>query len=52
MRVAGTKNALVVALDTSDLSRAQELADALAPEAGLLKVGLELFTATGPDAVG
>ena len=51
MRVAGTKNALVVALDTSDPSRAKELADALAPEVGLLKVGLELFTATGPDAV-
>src|SRR5439155_22084503 len=51
VRLAGTRNPLVVALDTSDLSRARELADALAPEVGLLKVGLELFTATGPDAV-
>ena len=51
MRLAGTRNPLVVALDTSDLARARELADTLAPEVGLLKVGLELFTAVGPDAV-
>jgi orotidine-5'-phosphate decarboxylase len=41
-----------VALDVSDLDRAEELAEALAPEAGLLKVGLELFWAHGPQAVG
>ena len=51
MRLASSANALVVALDTSDLSRAETLADTLAPEVGMLKVGLELFTAAGPEAV-
>jgi orotidine-5'-phosphate decarboxylase len=43
-------NPLVVALDTSDVARAETLAEALAAEVGLLKVGLELFTAAGPEA--
>jgi orotidine-5'-phosphate decarboxylase len=51
VRLASSQNALVVALDTSDLSHADALADALGPEVGLLKVGLELFTAAGPSAV-
>lgn len=42
---------LIVALDTSDLTRAEELADLLAPEVGMLKVGFELFWAHGPEAV-
>jgi orotidine-5'-phosphate decarboxylase len=42
---------LIVALDLSDLERAEALATALAPHAGMLKVGLELFTAFGRDAV-
>lgn len=42
---------LVVALDVSDLDRAEELAVALAPHVGLLKVGLELVWAHGPEAV-
>jgi len=45
------ENPLAVALDVSDLARAEELAELLAPHAGLLKVGLELFWAHGPDAV-
>ena len=45
------ENPLIVALDVSDLDRAQELARPLAPHVGLLKVGLELFTAEGPRAV-
>ena len=42
---------LVVALDTDDRPRLEELAAAVAPHAGLLKVGLQAFTALGPDAV-
>ncbi len=44
-------NPIVAALDVSDLDRAGELARALQGQVGLLKVGLELFTAHGPDAV-
>ncbi|MEP7060039.1 MAG: orotidine-5'-phosphate decarboxylase [Actinomycetota bacterium] len=42
---------IVVALDVSDLARAEDLAKRLAPDVGMLKVGLELFWAEGPDAV-
>jgi orotidine-5'-phosphate decarboxylase len=44
-------NPLIVALDVSDLDAAVALAERLAPEAGMLKVGLELFSAIGPEAV-
>ena len=43
-------NPLIAALDVSDLDRAKELAASLAPHVGMLKVGLELFWAYGPDA--
>jgi len=46
-----TTNPLVVALDTSDLDHAEDLARALHDAVGLLKVGLQLFTAAGPEAV-
>ena len=49
MRAAGA-NALIVALDTSDPDAAEALAKDLSGTAGLLKVGLELFTAGGPEA--
>ena len=42
---------LVVALDVSDIARAEQLASELAPFAGMLKVGLELAWAHGPDVV-
>jgi orotidine-5'-phosphate decarboxylase len=42
---------LIVALDMSDLEVAERLAKELAPEVGMLKVGLELFWARGPEAV-
>ncbi len=45
------ENPIVVALDVSDLERADDLAASLAPHVGLLKVGLELSWAYGPDAV-
>ena len=42
---------IVAALDTADLQRAEALAGALAPpRCGVLKVGLELFGAAGPEA--
>jgi orotidine-5'-phosphate decarboxylase len=45
------ENPLVVALDVSDADRAVDLARRLAPHVGMLKVGLELAWAAGPDAV-
>jgi len=45
------ENPLIVALDVSDLRRAHDLAAELAPHVGLLKVGLELLSAHGPDGV-
>jgi orotidine-5'-phosphate decarboxylase len=44
-------NPIVVALDVSDMARAEELAEALGPHVGMLKVGLELFWAEGPEAI-
>jgi orotidine-5'-phosphate decarboxylase len=40
-----------VALDTPKLSRALELADAVRPYVGGLKIGLEFFAAQGPEGV-
>jgi orotidine-5'-phosphate decarboxylase len=42
---------LCVALDVSSKSEADRLARLLEPEVRLFKVGLELYTACGPDAV-
>ena len=42
---------LCVALDAPDLGTAEAWAEAVAPHAGLLKVGLELFSAEGGAAV-
>jgi orotidine-5'-phosphate decarboxylase len=44
-------NPIVVALDVSDLDRAERLAADLAPHVGMLKVGLELAWSHGPEAV-
>ena len=43
---------LVLVLDTDDLVPALRTARQLAPWFGVAKVGLELFSAVGPDAVG
>lgn len=40
-----------VAIDTSDLVRARELASTLKPVAGGVKLGLEFFCANGPEGV-
>ena len=45
------ENPLIVAIDVSELAPAVALAEALAPYAAMLKVGLELFWARGPEAV-
>jgi orotidine-5'-phosphate decarboxylase len=43
---------LALALDTDDLVEAHRLAAQLRPWFGVAKVGLELFSASGPDAIG
>lgn len=45
------QNPMIVAIDLSDLEEAERLSARLAGTAGLLKVGLELFTAHGLHAV-
>lgn len=51
--VAGgpVRDRLCLALDVDDLEQARRLADELRPWFGVVKVGLELFSAEGPDAV-
>jgi orotidine-5'-phosphate decarboxylase len=49
--IPGPENPLIVALDVSDPDLAQDLARRLGPHVGLLKVGLELAWAAGPDMV-
>jgi len=44
-------NPLIVALDVSDIDRAEDLAVTLHESVGMVKVGLELFAAAGPRAV-
>jgi orotidine-5'-phosphate decarboxylase len=45
------RSPLIVALDTDDPRRLADLAGAVGPHVGLLKVGLQAFTALGPAAV-
>lgn len=42
---------IFIALDTPDLDRALQLAEAVRGEAGGLKLGLEFFSANGPEGV-
>ncbi len=46
------RNSLCVALDVDDLVEAVRLAKALSPWFGVAKIGLELFSAAGTDAIG
>ena len=43
---------VITALDVPDADRAVDLAGRLGPNGGFVKVGLELFSAAGPDVVG
>jgi orotidine-5'-phosphate decarboxylase len=45
------KDRLIVALDVDSRERAERLVDELSPHVGMFKVGKELFTAEGPEAV-
>ena len=44
-------NPIFVAIDTPDLDRASELCEAVRRHAGGIKLGLEFFSAQGPDGV-
>jgi orotidine-5'-phosphate decarboxylase len=44
-------NPIFVAIDTPDLARARAIADAVRGAAGGMKLGLEFFSAHGPDGV-
>lgn len=44
-------NPIIVAIDVSDRAKMNELAAVIAPHAGMLKIGLELFTNHGPAIV-
>ena len=46
-----TRNPLIVAADVSDAAAAEGLARSLTGRVAMIKVGLELFTAVGPEAV-
>jgi len=50
-RPTTARHRLIPAIDTADQARARSLALALAPHAGALKLGLELFTAEGQAAL-
>ncbi|HEY5171255.1 MAG TPA: orotidine-5'-phosphate decarboxylase [Acidimicrobiia bacterium] len=45
------RNRLAIALDVSDLDRAEQLAKEVSPWFGVAKVGLELYSAAGPEAI-
>ena len=49
--MSGSRNPVFVALDTPDLSRALEIANAVRPHVGGLKIGLEFLTALGPAGI-
>lgn len=50
-RPTGREGRLIIALDTPRLDQAEALAGLVAPSAGLVKLGLELFCAAGPPAL-
>jgi orotidine-5'-phosphate decarboxylase len=45
------RNRLALALDVPDLDRAEQLAKEVSPWFGVAKVGLELYSAAGPEAI-
>ncbi len=51
LRTLPTRNRIITALDVPDLETARTLAGRLGSAAGCVKVGLELFSAAGPEVV-
>ena len=49
--VTDVRNRLALALDVPDLDRAEQLAKEVSPWFGVAKVGLELYSAAGPEAI-
>lgn len=49
---ADIRSNLAIALDVDDLIAATRLARAVSPYFGVAKIGLELFSAAGPEAIG
>jgi orotidine-5'-phosphate decarboxylase len=47
-----TRDKLAISLDVDDLVEARRLAKELQPYFGIAKIGLELFSAVGPDVIG
>ena len=45
------RDRLAIALDVPDIDAAEQLAKEVAPWFGIAKVGLELYSATGPEAI-
>jgi orotidine-5'-phosphate decarboxylase len=45
------RNRLAIALDVPDLDEAEQIAKEVAPWFGVAKVGLELYSAAGPEAI-
>ena len=50
--LAAVRPKLAIALDVDDLIAATRLARAVSPYFGVAKIGLELFSASGPEAIG
>lgn len=50
-RATGARAKIAVALDVASVDDARRLAELVAPHAGVVKIGLELFVAQGPAAV-
>ena len=50
--LAAVRPMLAIALDVDDLIAATRLARAVSPYFGVAKIGLELFSAAGPEAIG
>jgi len=51
MKTTDAKDRIIVALDVETMAGALKLVDQLSADVGAFKIGKQLFTATGPDAV-
>jgi len=52
MRHSSTPNAVICALDTTEIEEASSIAESVRPHVGAIKLGLEFFTANGAAGVG